>query len=50
MKKKLRQAYLRGMIDLSMFLVVVGNMAYFGMYVIEKYFMQEEKDDTRIIE
>ena len=39
MKNKLRQAYIRGMIDLSMFLFVVGNMAYFGIYTIEKYFM-----------
>lgn len=39
MKNKLRQAYIRGMIDLSMFLFVVGNMAYFGIYTLEKYFM-----------
>lgn len=39
MKRKIRQAYIRGMIDLSMFLFVIGNIAYFGIYTIEKYFM-----------
>ena len=39
MKKKLRQAYIRGMIDLTMSLFVIGNIAYFTAYVLEKYFM-----------
>ncbi len=39
MKKKLRQAYIRGMIDLSMFLFVISNIAYFTVYTLEKYFM-----------
>jgi hypothetical protein len=39
MKKKLRQAYIRGMIDLSVFLFVMASFTYFGLYTIEKYFM-----------
>lgn len=39
MKKKIRQAYIRGMIDLSMFLIVMSSFTYFGIYTIEKYFM-----------
>ena len=38
-KQKLRQAYIRGMVDLSMFLFVIVNISYFGVYVVEKYFM-----------
>ena len=37
MKQKLRQAYIRGMIDLSMFLLMIGSNAYFLVYVVEKY-------------
>lgn len=37
MKQKLRRAYIRGMIDLGMFLYVVGNIAYFSVYIVEKY-------------
>lgn len=39
MKMKLRQAYIRGMIDLSMFLIMMSSFTYFGIYTIEKYFM-----------
>lgn len=39
MKNKLRQAYIRGMIDLSMFLIMMSSFAYFGIYTLEKYFM-----------
>lgn len=39
MKQKLRQAYIRGMLDLSMFVFAVGNIAYIGVYIVEKYFM-----------
>ncbi len=39
MKQRLRQAYIRGMIDLGMFLYVVGNIAYFGVFILEKYFI-----------
>lgn len=39
MKKKLRQAYIRGMVDLTMFLFMMGSFTYFGLYTIEKYFM-----------
>lgn len=39
MKKKIRQAYIRGMIDLTMSLFVIGNIAYFTVYTVEKYFM-----------
>lgn len=39
MKAKLKQAYIRGMLDLSMFLFIVGNISYFGVYIVEKYFM-----------
>lgn len=39
MKNKLKQAYIRGMIDLSMFLIMMSSFTYFGIYTIEKYFM-----------
>lgn len=39
MKSKLRRAYINGMIDLSMFLFIMGSFTYFGLYTIEKYFM-----------
>lgn len=39
MKAKLRQAYMRGMIDLSIFLLFMTSNTYFVMYVAEKYFM-----------
>lgn len=34
-----KQAYISGMVDLSMFLFVIVNISYFGVYVAEKYFM-----------
>lgn len=39
MKKKLRQAYIRGMIDLSVFVATFGFYVLIAMYTIEKYFM-----------
>ena len=46
MKRKIRQAYIRRMIDLSMFLIVMSSFTYFGIYILEKYFMQGgTKDD-----
>ena len=39
MKKKLRQAYIRGMIDLSVFVATFEFYVWIGMYTIEKYFM-----------
>ena len=39
MKKKLRQAYIRGMIDLTMSVFVIGSIAYYTFYVLENYFM-----------
>lgn len=39
MKKKLRQAYIRGMIDLSIFVATFGFYVWVGMYILEKYFM-----------
>ena len=41
MRNKIRQAYIRGMIDLSMFLIMMISFTYFGVYTLEKYFMQE---------
>lgn len=43
MKNKIRQAYIRGMIDLTVFLLTFSSFTYFGIYVLEKYFMQEEE-------
>ena len=39
MKQKLRQAYIRGMVDLSLFLFCMASYIFFVMYVLEKYFM-----------
>lgn len=39
MKKKLRQAYIRGMIDLTIWLTMMSSFVYFGTYAVEKYFM-----------
>ncbi len=39
MKAKQKQAYIRGMIDLSIFLLFMTSNTYFVMYVVEKYFM-----------
>lgn len=36
MKKKLRQAYIRGMIDLSVFVAVIGFYAWVAVDIIEK--------------
>lgn len=37
MKQKLKRAYIQGMIDLSMFLMVMGSFVYFGIYILENY-------------
>ena len=37
MKRKIRQAYIRGMIDLSVFLLVMSSNVYFLVYIVEKY-------------
>lgn len=39
MKNKLRRAYIRGMIDLSIFVAVFGFYVWFAGDVLEKYFM-----------
>lgn len=39
MNRKLRQAYIRGMIDLGMILFLIGSIGGFVVYVVEKYFM-----------
>lgn len=39
MKRKIRQAYIRGMIDISVWLIMMYSYVQFGMYAIEKYFM-----------
>ncbi len=38
MKAKLKQA-IRRLIDLSIFLFLMANITYFGVYIVEKYFM-----------
>lgn len=39
MKNKLRQAYIRGMIDLSLTVAVNGCLILFAWDVLNKYFM-----------
>lgn len=39
MKNKLRRAYISGMIDLAGLLLIAKFFAWFGMDVIEKYFL-----------
>lgn len=39
MKNKLRRAYISGMIDLAGLLLIAKFLAWFGMDVLEKYFM-----------
>lgn len=39
MKKRLRRAYIRGVIDMLMILYVISSIAYFWVYTVEKYFM-----------
>jgi len=38
MKKRLRQAYIRGMIDLSMFLITNGFITWYMYVFFEKLF------------
>lgn len=39
MKNKLRRAYIRGMIDLSLTVAVNGCLIWFAWDVLNKYFM-----------
>jgi len=39
MRERLRRAYIRGMIDMLIILYVIGSIAYFEVYTIEKYLM-----------
>lgn len=39
MQKRLRQAYIRGMIDLTLIVTTMAFYVWVGVYAVEKYFM-----------